>query len=148
MTTNGKDHLAAALGESYPRVWRGLGLESKTGRNLPNIQDKKRPRADASLPCHLRMNSLQRMRCHRIPTSGFFNVTRFESDLGTVDFAIDLVVAVDEADILGLGAALERASAAAQFEIFDEDDGIAIGQDRAVGILDDAWAVSSRSALP
>jgi len=46
--TNGKDRLAAALGESYPRVWRGLGLESKTGRNLPDIQDKKRPRADAS----------------------------------------------------------------------------------------------------
>jgi|GEM_PF-6274854 len=29
MTTNGKDRLAAALGESYPRVWRGLGLESE-----------------------------------------------------------------------------------------------------------------------
>jgi hypothetical protein len=48
MITNGKDRLAAALGESYPRVWRGLGLESKTGRNLPDIQDKKRPGADAS----------------------------------------------------------------------------------------------------
>ncbi len=47
MTTNGKDRLTAALGESYPRVWRGLGLESKIARNLPDIQDKKRPRADA-----------------------------------------------------------------------------------------------------
>ena len=44
MTRNGKDRLAAALGESYPRVWRGLGLESKNARNLPAIQDKKRPR--------------------------------------------------------------------------------------------------------
>ena len=47
MTTNGKDRLAAALGESYPRVWRGLGLERNIGRNLADIQDKKRPRADA-----------------------------------------------------------------------------------------------------
>ena len=31
MTLNGKDRLAAALGESYPRVWRGLGLELKRG---------------------------------------------------------------------------------------------------------------------
>ena len=44
MTRNGKDRLAAALGESYPRVWRGLGLEAKIARNLPDIQDKKRPR--------------------------------------------------------------------------------------------------------
>lgn len=44
MTRNGKDRLAAALGESYPRVWRGLGLEVEIARNLPNIQDKKRPR--------------------------------------------------------------------------------------------------------
>lgn len=46
MTRNGKDRLAAALGESYPRVWRGLGLESKNARNLPAIQDKKRTRED------------------------------------------------------------------------------------------------------
>ena len=59
--------------------------------------------------------------------SGLFDITRFEADLGAVDFAIDLVVTVDEADILGLGAAFERAGAAAKFEIFDEDDGIAIG---------------------
>jgi len=80
--------------------------------------------------------------------SGFLYVTRFESDLGAVDFAIDLVIAVDEANILGLGAALERTGAAAQLEILDEDDGVAVGQDRTVGILDDTWAVGSRSALP
>jgi hypothetical protein len=68
--------------------------------------------------------------------------------LGAVDFAIDLVVAVDEADILGLGTAFKRAGAAAQFEVLDEDDGIAVGQDRPVGILDNARAVGSRSALP
>ena len=46
MTINGKDRLAAALVESYPRVWRCLGLEAKIARNLPDIQDRKRPRAD------------------------------------------------------------------------------------------------------
>ena len=118
MTRNGKDRLAAALGESYPRVWRGLGLEAKIARNLPDIQDKKRPRemtgpvipswrARRARPTrdkiqppgaatrHMRMvkqqlcrdavptlpktgatraargaapTSMQRMRCHRIPT--------------------------------------------------------------------------------
>jgi len=80
--------------------------------------------------------------------SGFLNVTRFESDLGAVDLAIDLVITIDEADILGLGATLKRAGAAAQLEILDEDDGIAVGQDGSVGVLDDSGAVGSRSALP
>ena len=79
---------------------------------------------------------------------GLLNITRLESDLGAVDFAIDLVVAVDEADILGLGATFQRAGAAAQFEVFDEDDGVAVGQDGPVGVLDDARAVGGRSALP
>jgi len=40
-------------------------------------------------------------------------ITRLESDLGAVDFAIDLVISVDEANILSLGAALQRTGAAA-----------------------------------
>lgn len=47
----------------------------------------------------------------RSVASGFLHVTGFEADLGAVDFAIDLVIAVDEADVLGLGAAFERAGA-------------------------------------
>ena len=43
--------------------------------------------------------------------SGFLHETSFQSDLGAVDFAIDLVISVDEADVLGLGAAFERAGA-------------------------------------
>ncbi len=43
---------------------------------------------------------------------GFLDVAGFEADLGAVDLAIDLVIAVDEADVLGLGATLERAGAA------------------------------------
>jgi hypothetical protein len=78
----------------------------------------------------------------------FLNITRFEADLGAVDFAIDLVITIDESDILGLGAALERTGAAAQFEVFDEDDGIAVSQNRTVGVLDDARAVGGQSALP
>ena len=79
MTTNGKDRLTAALGESYPRVWRGLGLESKTGRNLPDIQDKKRPRADASLP------ETTRTARGAVPTSAGIAVegTRGHGDMGT-----------------------------------------------------------------
>ena len=42
----------------------------------------------------------------------FLDVAGFEADLGAVDFAIDLVVSVDEADILGLGTAFQRTSAA------------------------------------
>jgi hypothetical protein len=51
MTINGKDRLAAAPGESYPRVWRGLGLEGNSVRNLPEIQEKKRLTADAMSWC-------------------------------------------------------------------------------------------------
>ena len=80
--------------------------------------------------------------------SGFFDVAGFEADLGAVDFAIDLVISVDEADVLGLGAALERAGAATQFEILNEYDRIAIGEDGTVGIFDDARAFFGRSALP
>jgi len=38
--TNGKDRLAAALGESYPRVWRGLGLENERTDLMPKGKKK------------------------------------------------------------------------------------------------------------
>ena len=44
---------------------------------------------------------------------GFLHVTGLQSDLGAVDLAVDLVVAVDKANILGLGAAFERTGATA-----------------------------------
>ena len=40
MTINGKDRLAAALGESYPRVWRGLGLEKESVNLTPKGKKK------------------------------------------------------------------------------------------------------------
>jgi hypothetical protein len=45
--------------------------------------------------------------------SGFLHVAGLQSDLGAVDLAVDLVVAVDETDVLGLGAAFERTGATA-----------------------------------
>ena len=67
----------------------------------------RRPRLRSRSPCQ------QFPHATRSVASGLLDVAGFESDLGAVDFAIDLVVTVDEADILGLGAAFERTSAAA-----------------------------------
>ena len=47
------------------------------------------------------------------------------------------MVAVLEPDVLGLGAGLEHLRTAAELEVFDEGDGIAVGEDVAVGIFDD-----------
>jgi hypothetical protein len=71
--------------------------------------------ARGAVPTLLRSSSPCQQFPHatRSVASGFLHITRFESDLGAVNFAIDLVVAFDEADILGLGATLERTGAAA-----------------------------------
>jgi len=79
--------------------------------------------------------------------SRLLDVTGFEADLRTVDLAVDLMVAVDNPDVLGLGAALERTGAATQFEVFNEDDGVSIRQDGAVGIFDDTRAIFGRGAF-
>ena len=50
------------------------------------------------------------------------------------------MVAIYEADGLGFGTALEHGGTA-EFQIFDEDDAIAISEDIAVGVFDDARAV-------
>jgi hypothetical protein len=47
------------------------------------------------------------------------------------------VVAIHEADAFGLGAAFENLVPAAEFQIFDEDDLIAVRKHIAVGILND-----------
>ena len=68
MTRNGKDRLAAALGESYPRVWRGLGLEADIARNLPDIQDKKQPRGSRRMTGPVIPTWRRRTRRRRVPT--------------------------------------------------------------------------------
>lgn len=50
------------------------------------------------------------------------------------------MVAIYEADALGLRAALEHLRAAFELEVFDEDDRVAIGEDIAKGVFDDALA--------
>ena len=79
--------------------------------------------------------------------SRLLHVTGFEADLRAVDFAVDLVIAVDEPDVLGLGAALERTGTATQLKVFDEHDGITIGKYGAVGILDDARTIFGRGSF-
>ena len=46
----------------------------------------------------------------------------------TVDLAIDVMVAVDQADVLHLGAHLDHAARAFQFLVHDDRDGVAILQ--------------------
>lgn len=48
------------------------------------------------------------------------------------------MVAVDEADGFGLGAGFEDLGGALEFEVFDHGDDVAVGEDVAVGIFDDA----------
>lgn len=48
------------------------------------------------------------------------------------------MVAIDEFDALGLGAALDDLGGTLEFEVLDEGDDVAVGEDVAVGILDDA----------
>ena len=50
------------------------------------------------------------------------------------------MVAFAEADGLGFGAAFEDLGAA-EFQVFDQDDAVAVGEDVAVGVLDDAGAI-------
>ncbi len=49
------------------------------------------------------------------------------------------MVAIDEADGLGFRAALEHLRAA-EFQVLDENNAIAVGEDIAMGIFDDARA--------
>lgn len=48
------------------------------------------------------------------------------------------MVAVDEFDALGLGAAFDDLGGAFEFQVLDEGNDVAIGEDGAVGVLDDA----------
>ena len=81
---------------------------------------------------------------------GLFHEAGFETHCDTVHFARNFMVAVAQADGFGFGAALEHLRAA-EFQILDQDDAIAIGEDIAVGIFDDARAGGGfgfRRALP
>jgi len=75
-----------------------------------------------------------------IRRSGFADEAGFEGEGDAVDLAGDLVVAVDEADVFGFRAGFQNLGTA-EFEVFDDGDGIAVGEDVAVSIFDDAGLV-------
>src|SRR5476649_1632782 len=53
----------------------------------------------------------------------------------TVDLAIDIVVAVAQADVLDLGADLDHQGRAFDLEVFDDRDGVAVLQDVAYRVF-------------
>lgn len=68
----------------------------------------------------------------------FFDVLCFEGDGEAVHLAIDLVVAVDEADAFGLHAAFEDFGGALQLQVCDHGHDVAVLKDVPVGVFDDA----------
>ena len=55
----------------------------------------------------------------------------------TIDFAVDIVIALDQADVLDLGAHLDGTGGAFHLQVFDNQNGIAVFQLVAEGILPD-----------
>src|SRR5690606_20412658 len=53
------------------------------------------------------------------------------------DLAVDIVVAADETDVLDLGADLEGLRGPFHLEVLDDDDRVAVGQNRSVRIAHD-----------
>ena len=82
-----------------------------------------------------------------IKSLDFFHEFRFQAH-GTeaVDLAVDIVVAVDQADILDLGAHLDDTAAALQFQVLDDADRVAVLQDIAGRIAVHAGALFRRFA--
>ena len=74
--------------------------------------------------------------------SGLLDVHGLEHDGLTIDLAVDLMVAVDEADVAGLGADLQIL-ATLELQLLDEGDAVAVDEDVAVGILHHSSAVAA-----
>src|SRR5450830_1283484 len=75
----------------------------------------------------------------------FFDELGFQTHLAeTVDLAIDVVVALDQADVFDLGADLDDAATALELEILDHGDGVAILQDIAGSVAPYLGAVFGR----
>jgi len=79
--------------------------------------------------------------------SGLLQELRLQAEADAVDLAVHIVVAVDQADALGLAAFFQHDGRALDLEVFDQDDGIAVDQDLAIGIADHLGAVVSRAVL-
>jgi len=98
----------------YPATWTP-GCYLPPGMNAPgHVVALPLPAATMRRPLLRSLPACQQFPHAKLRfASRLLHITRFESDLGAVDLAIDLVITVDKSDILGLGAALERAGAAA-----------------------------------
>ena len=72
----------------------------------------------------------------KIKSLGFFDELRFQVHRAAIDFTTDIVVALLQADAFDFSALLDDHRAAFDFQIFNQDNRIAILQDRAVGIFD------------
>ena len=55
----------------------------------------------------------------------------------TVDLAVDVMIAFAQTDVLDLRADLEHGRSALHLEALDDRDAVAVGKERAVGVLDD-----------
>ncbi|KAG0755225.1 hypothetical protein G6F22_020688 [Rhizopus arrhizus] len=64
--------------------------------------------------------------------SDFLDELRLQAHLAeAVDLAIDVVVAVDQADAFDLGAHLDHPARPLEFQVLDDGDGVAVLQDVA-----------------
>src|SRR5690606_40785241 len=76
-------------------------------------------------------------------TSDFFHEFRLElHGADAVDLAVDVVVAVHQADVLHLGAHLHHQGRALDLEILDHRHAVPVLEDIAVGILVDFLAIA------
>ena len=72
-----------------------------------------------------------------------FDKLRFQAHgAEAVDLAVDVVIAVDQTDVLHLGADLDHAARTFQLQILDDRDRIAILQDIADGVAVNLGAVA------
>ena len=58
------------------------------------------------------------------------------------------MIAVHQPDVLGFGSLLEHLRATAQFQIFDQGDGVSIGERIAMSVFDDACCFRSSFSRP
>lgn len=69
--------------------------------------------------------------------SGFANKFRFElHGTKTFNFAIDVVVAIDQTNVFHFGAHFDHTGRAFELEVFDQGHGVAVLQDIAGGIFE------------
>ena len=72
----------------------------------------------------------------KIKSLGFFDELRFQVHRAAINFTTNIVVALLQADAFDFGALLDDHGAAFDFEVFNQDDSVAVLQHGTVGIFD------------